>query len=80
MNFLVDCVKQVLHDISTAVLVSDLYAIQPEPPSKSENDVSGPASLAVMAAERSYRLPADLDLSRVSSLLSAITVAKEDNL
>ncbi len=80
MDFLLSCVKQLLHDIPDCQLISDLCPIQPEPPSKSEIDVAGHASLAVMAAERSYRLPADLDLSRVSSLLSAITVAKEDNL
>ncbi|KIW99134.1 uncharacterized protein Z519_00797 [Cladophialophora bantiana CBS 173.52] len=80
MTFLVDCCMQILHDIPVGLLTSDSYPIQPEPPSKSENNVTGHASLAVMAAEAPYRLPSKLDLSRVSSLLSAITIAKEDHL
>ena len=80
MAFLVDCCKLILHDIAADQLTSNVFPIQPEPVSKSENNVVGQTSLAVMAAERPYRLPADIDFSRVSSLLEAATLAKEDQL
>ena len=68
MVFLTECCKQILHDIPTDSLISDSYPIQPEPPSKSENNVTRHTSLAVMAAERPYRLPSSLDISRIVSL------------
>ncbi|OAP61579.1 hypothetical protein AYL99_03782 [Fonsecaea erecta] len=80
MAFLVECCKQILHDIPATLLTSDSYPIQPEPSPKSENDVNGYASLSVMPAEAPYRLPSNHDFSRISSLLSASTVAKENHL
>jgi hypothetical protein len=80
MVFLTECCKQILHDIPTDSLISDSYPIQPEPPSKSENNVTGHTSLAVMAAETPYRLPSSLDISRLVSLLSANAASKEDHI
>ena len=80
MAFLVECCKQLLQDIPSGLLTSHSYPIQPEPLLKSENDVSGHASLAVMAAEAPYRLPSSLDISRIASLLSAATADKEDHI
>ncbi|KAF7511414.1 hypothetical protein GJ744_004603 [Endocarpon pusillum] len=80
MVFLTDCCKQILHDIPTDSLISDSYPVQPEPPSKSENSITGHTSLAVTAAETPYRLPSSLDISRLLSLLSATAAAKEDHI
>lgn len=80
MAFLVECCKQLLHDIPPSLLTSHSYPIQPEPPPKSENSVSGHASLAAMAAEAPYRPPSSLDISRIASLLSAATADKEDHI
>ncbi|RMJ15126.1 hypothetical protein BHE90_002696 [Fusarium euwallaceae] len=79
MKFLVDCCHEILHEIPAADLISDAYAIQPEPPLKTDNDASGFASLAVMAAEAPYRLPERLDLARLESLLEAKKSAAEDH-
>lgn len=80
MSFLVDCCKQILHDIPSDQLTSNIYPIRPEPSLKSDVDVAGYASMAAMAAEAPYRLPISLDISRISSLLSAVAVDKEDHL
>ncbi|KAM3541693.1 hypothetical protein ARSEF1564_005382 [Beauveria bassiana] len=79
MKLLVDCCHQILHEISAADMIGDAYAIQPEPPLKTDNDASGFASLAVMAAEAPFRLPERLDLARLESLLEAKMLAVEDH-
>ncbi|RSL64592.1 hypothetical protein CEP53_003994 [Fusarium sp. AF-6] len=79
MEFLVDCCHEILHEIPPADLISDAYPVQPEPPLKTDNDASGIASLAVMAAEAPYRLPEWLNLERVESLLEAKKSAAEDH-
>ncbi|KAM3504436.1 hypothetical protein MY10362_003556 [Beauveria mimosiformis] len=79
MKLLVDCCHQILHDISATDMIGDAYAIQPEPPLKTDNDASGFASLAVMAAEAPFRLPERLDLARLESLLEAKMLAAEDH-
>jgi hypothetical protein len=80
MAFLIECCTQILHDIPVALLTSDSYPIQTEPPSKSENNVTGYASLSIMAQEAPYNLPSNLLISRMASLLSAATVSQHDNL
>ncbi|PTB65517.1 hypothetical protein BBK36DRAFT_1159666 [Trichoderma citrinoviride] len=80
MEFLVDCCRDVLHDISHDQLISEAYAIQPEPPLQLGDEARGFESLASMAAEAPYRAPAQLDLGRIESLLSAKTRAAEDHL
>ncbi|KAM3528889.1 hypothetical protein NHJ13051_002163 [Beauveria bassiana] len=79
MKLLVDCCHQILHEISAADMIGDAYAIQPELPLKTDNDASGFASLAVMAAEAPFRLPERLDLARLESLLEAKMLAVEDH-
>ncbi|KAJ4327131.1 hypothetical protein N0V84_002393 [Fusarium piperis] len=79
MKFLVDFCHEILHEIPPAELISDAYPVQPEPPLKTDNDASGFASLAVMAAEAPYRLPERLDLPRLESLLEAKKSAAEDH-
>lgn len=79
MKFLVDFCYAILHEIPQAELISDAYPVQPEPPLKTDNDASGFASLAVMAAEAPYRLPERFDLPRLESLLEAKKSAAEDH-
>ncbi|KAM0417459.1 hypothetical protein ACHAPT_012521 [Fusarium lateritium] len=79
MNFLVDFCHEIIHEIPEAELISDAYPVQPEPPLKTDNDTSGFANLASMAAEAPYRLPMRLDLAKVESLLEAKKSAAEDH-
>ncbi|KAI8713049.1 hypothetical protein NCS52_01248200 [Fusarium sp. LHS14.1] len=79
MNFLVDCCHEILHEIPEDELISDAYPVQPEPSLKTDNDTSGFANLASMAAEAPYRLPVRLDLAKVESLLEAKKSAAEDH-
>ncbi|EFX05786.1 hypothetical protein CMQ_3855 [Grosmannia clavigera kw1407] len=80
MAFLVRCCRQILHGIpADNLLQDDLYAVQPEPRLKESTDTSGLASLAIMAEEAPYRVPADLDLGRIEALLAARTAAAEDH-
>ncbi|KAF4465625.1 hypothetical protein FALBO_7523 [Fusarium albosuccineum] len=61
-------------------MTSDKYPVQPEPHLQTERETSGFDSLALMAAEAPYRLPAQLDLERVESLLTGKASATEDHL
>ena len=80
LSFLVDCCKQVLHEIPPESLLSDDYPTQPEPPSKSESGSGKFDSLAVMAAEAPYRPPYQIDFGRIVSLLATRQSAGEDHL
>ncbi|KAL2822761.1 hypothetical protein BDW59DRAFT_149106 [Aspergillus cavernicola] len=80
LSFLIECCAQILHDIPEHTSISDLYPILPEPQLKSGTEITGFESLAVMAAEAPYRVPGQLDLGRVVSLLSARTSAAEDHI
>ncbi|KAL6853213.1 hypothetical protein J3F83DRAFT_756200 [Trichoderma novae-zelandiae] len=80
MKFLVDCCQDILHDISPDQLVSEAYPVQPEPPLQTGDEARGFESLASMAAEAPYRVPAQLDLGRIESLLAAKARASEDHL
>ncbi|ATY61278.1 hypothetical protein A9K55_005689 [Cordyceps militaris] len=79
MKFLVDCCHEILHDTPPSELIGDQYAIQPEPPLKTDNEAYGFADLAVLAAEAPYRLPDQLNLGRLESLLEAKMLAAEDH-
>ncbi|KAI1645504.1 uncharacterized protein F4817DRAFT_343539 [Daldinia loculata] len=80
MEFLVTCCQYILHDIPADSLVADTFPVQPEPHLKTGKETNGFDSLAVMAAEMPYRLPARLDLSRIESVLGARLSAAEDHL
>ncbi|PNY25651.1 Uncharacterized protein TCAP_04410 [Tolypocladium capitatum] len=79
LKFLVKCCELILHDIPPDTLTADAFPLQPEPYLKSEKETDGFESLAVMAAEAPYRLPAHLDLDRIESLLRAKVSAAEDH-
>lgn len=80
LHFLVHCCRLILHDMSDQDITSDKFPILPEPQLKTEAEVEGFESLAVMAAEAPYRVPQRLDLARVRSLLQARASAAEDHL
>lgn len=80
LRFLVQCCRLILHDMPDETITSDTYPILPEPQLKTEAEVDGFDSLAVMAAEAPYRVPQRLDLARVRSLLEARASAAEDHL
>lgn len=80
LAFLVNCCKQILHDIPEANLTSDVFPTQPEPQLRTEAETTGSDSLAVMVAEAPYRVPAQLDLARIESFLAARASAAEDHM
>lgn len=80
LTFLVQCCTQLLHDIPESALTGDTFPGLPEPPLKPESQAGGFESLVMMAAEAPYRIPAQLDLSIVESLLTAKASAAEDHL
>ncbi|RAK81302.1 uncharacterized protein BO72DRAFT_518830 [Aspergillus fijiensis CBS 313.89] len=77
LTFLVQCCHQLLSDIPVDNF--DSFPILPPPQTQSETELSGFESLRLMAAEAPYRVPAQLDLSRIASLLAARTSAAEDH-
>lgn len=80
LAFLVQCCQQLLHDIPETTLTSDSFPVLPEPQLKPESEIKGFESLGVMATEAPYRVPAELDLRLVESLLTARASAAEDHL
>ncbi|EQL04262.1 hypothetical protein OCS_00012 [Ophiocordyceps sinensis CO18] len=80
LAFLVSCCLKILHDIPAETLTTDVFPPQPAPHLKSEKETDGLESLAVMAAEAPYRVPAQLDLGRIEALLRAKLSAAEDHL
>lgn len=80
LNALVQCCLQLLHDIPESHLTSDSFPILPEPALKPESEITGFESLGIMATEAPYRVPAQLDLRLIESLLSARASAAEDHL
>ncbi|KAK3351069.1 LOW QUALITY PROTEIN: hypothetical protein B0H65DRAFT_567970 [Neurospora tetraspora] len=80
LSFLVKCCTEILHEIPEDQLLSSKYPVQPEPHMKEESETTGFDSLAVLAAEAPYRVPAKLDFGRIESLLGAQAAASEDHL
>lgn len=80
LGFLVSCCQQILHDISATEMFSDRFPLVTEPPLKAETEVNGFNSLAIMASEAPYRIPAKLDFDRLISILSAKASAAKDHL
>ncbi|KAK4151230.1 hypothetical protein C8A00DRAFT_36130 [Chaetomidium leptoderma] len=78
LRFLLDCSKTILHDIPADKLTCGTYPVQPEPHLTTEAEANGFESLAVMAAEAPYRLPARLDFKRMELLLEAKVSAAKD--
>lgn len=79
LHFLLQVCKHILQDIPDDKLTSNMYSIQPLMTLPMET-VDGFASFAVMAAEAPYRLPANMDLPRLESLVAARKSAAEDHI
>jgi hypothetical protein len=77
LKFLCTCVRHTLHDVPDMELFTG--PVHPVP-ALSDNTVTGFASLAVMVAEASYRVPRRLDLDRIVSLLAAKRSQAADHL
>lgn len=77
LRFLCACARYILHDISDVNLVTG--PLSPTP-TLFDNPVTGFGSLAVMVAEAPYRVPRQLDLDRIVSLLAAQRSETADHL
>jgi hypothetical protein len=78
-GFLLKCCFLILQDMARESLMVDNTPIQPEPPTLSIAE-PGVNSLAAVAAEAPYRLPASLDLARLQGLVAARRFAMEDHI
>ena len=78
-RFLVDCCKNILQDMTQTVQTGADAQPQPEPPSLL-NDELGLTSQAASAAEAPYRLPAELNLDNLESIIQAKLLETEDHL
>lgn len=78
-SFLVDCCLQILHDMPPKSLMLAEAPVQPEPPPVSGQE-AGWHSLAVVAAEAPYRIPAALDLARLIAMIESKRSAAEDHI
>ncbi|KAF8349259.1 hypothetical protein F5887DRAFT_1233694 [Amanita rubescens] len=78
-HFLVECCLAILHDIPRESLLQGDIPVQPEPPALSTSE-AGLSSLATVATEGPYRLPARLDLVRILEIIAAKRSAAEDHI
>lgn len=78
LSFLLYCCKELLHELDPKTILD--APVLPEPVLKQEAEAVGFESLAVMASESPYRVPAKIDFNRIISLLAARTSAAEDHL
>lgn len=78
-GFLVDCCQIILHDLDPSSLTGDQIPIKPEPPAISGDPAEWP-TLASIAAEAPYRVPAHLDFGRLKAVIAAKLSAAEDHI
>ncbi|TVY46706.1 hypothetical protein LOCC1_G004658 [Lachnellula occidentalis] len=77
LRFLVDCCYAILHEFSPDLLVGAEVQVIPEPPSMVGS--SEYPTLATMAAEAPYRLPARLDFTHLKALTAAKLASAMDH-
>ncbi|KAL4898932.1 hypothetical protein BDW74DRAFT_164223 [Aspergillus multicolor] len=78
LEFLVDCCKEILHEITLSDMTT-AFPIVPEPQLKHASEITGFDSLAARVAEALYQVPAKLDFELVKGLLDALASATEDH-
>ena len=78
-KLLTDCCKEILRDMTEAVQVGSDVSLQPEPPSMTSSDL-GLGSIASSSAEAPYRVPAELNLERLESIIEAKLLSAQDHL
>jgi len=76
LRFLVQCCRSILHEFTPTSLTSTEIPIKSEPPPIV--DTSEYPTLATMAAEAPYRVPAKVDFIRLKSLAAAKLTSSED--
>ena len=79
MRFLVTCSQLILLHIFSQRSPLESSPVQPEPPSLIGDESEWP-SLAVIAAEAAYRVPAHLDFRRLQAIVAAKRSAAEDHI
>ncbi|KAI9879339.1 MAG: hypothetical protein M1830_008799 [Pleopsidium flavum] len=79
LRFLVQCCHLILHDLPSSSLTDQSVPVQPEPLSISRDETEWP-SLAFIAAEAPYRVPAHLDFRRLQAIVVAKRSAAEDHI
>ena len=79
MSFLMAFCNRILHDIPADTLLADAYPVKPGPILKEEEEANGFDSMAVMALEAPYRVPARLDFVRIEALLRAKMASADDH-
>lgn len=77
MKFLVDCCKEILHDMPPTTLLS--AGVQPEPKINDPTS-NGFVSLSEMQSEAPYRLPVGVDFPRLRAIFNAKRSAAEDHI
>ncbi|KAH7308418.1 hypothetical protein B0I35DRAFT_441908 [Stachybotrys elegans] len=80
MDFLVTFCNKILHDIPPEILLTDAYPVEPEPLLKTEKEIDGSESMAIMALEAPYRVPVRLDFARVEAILRAQMESADDHI
>jgi hypothetical protein len=78
LRFLVQCCQSILHEFTPTSLISAEIPIKPEP--LPIGDSSEYPTLATMAAEAPYRVPAKLDFIRLKKLAAARLTSSEDHI
>ncbi|KAI1083125.1 hypothetical protein F5B20DRAFT_528684 [Whalleya microplaca] len=80
-DFLVNCCRQILHDIPAKSLADSSLPVLPEPPLVTAKTSSeGIESLAIASFEAPYKVPADLDLDRLEAVVEAKLADAEDHI
>lgn len=78
MEFLVGCCYAIFHDLDRELLTSSSVDAQLEPPAIGPEPTECP-TLAAMAAEAPYRVPANLNFEQLQAVIAAKRSAVEDH-
>jgi hypothetical protein len=79
MRFLLDCCKAIMHDFAPDTLTSHAFPVLPAVVLPKET-ADGFASLAIMAQETPYRVPAHMDLERLELIIETHKSDVEDHI
>lgn len=79
LQFLVQCCQAMFQDLSPGSLTGDSMAVQPEPAALLPNETAY-SSLAALAEDTPYRVPAHLNFRHLRSLAAARSSAARDHI
>jgi len=80
LDFLVECCAEILKDFSRDEILNLEIPAQPQPPPLTTDDGISHIQLSTIVAEEPYRLPTNLDITRLLTLLEARRNAAEDHI